>query len=203
MHFAILSSKAIIISRIFYKEKTMQTQSGTVVGVFENSREAQTALNELKRAGFQDEHVGVVSHDSGTGIRRTTETAKETAKDVANSPAAKGAATGAVVGAGAGGLWVLGIAAGVLPGIGPVIAGGILGSILASAAIGAATGGVACALIGMGVPEEESHYYENEFKSGRTVVTVRATGRAEEARAILRGAGAYDIETRPMVHSHV
>jgi hypothetical protein len=179
----------------------MDSQSGTVVGVFEHSLEAQTALNELKLAGFEDEYIGVASHDSGVGNRTVEESAKKSAKDLTDSPAAKSAATGAVLGAGAGGLWALGIAAGILPGIGPVIAGGLLASILASAGLGAATGGVAGALIGLGVPEEEANYYEGEFKSGRTIVTVKSVGRAEEARAILRGAGAYDIETRPLFHS--
>jgi hypothetical protein len=47
----------------------------------------------------------------------------------------------------------------------------------------------------------EPQFGENEFKSGRTVVTVKASSRADEARAILRGAGAYDIETHPAYHA--
>jgi hypothetical protein len=119
---------------------------------------------------------------------------------LADNSAGTGSLTGSVVGAGAGGLWALGIAAGILPGIGPVIAGGLLASILASAALGAAAGGVAGALIGLGISEEDASYYEGEFKAGRTVITVKAAGRFEEARSILREAGAYDVETRPALH---
>jgi hypothetical protein len=48
----------------------------------------------------------------------------------------------------------------------------------------------------MGIPEEDARYYETEFRSGRTLVTVQATGRANEALAILRRHGAYDATTR-------
>jgi hypothetical protein len=76
-----------------------------------------------------------------------------------------------------------------MPAIGPMVAGGILGSVLASAAAGAAAGTVAGALIGLGVSEEEAHYYQGEVESGRTVVTVRAGDRFVEAQNILRQYG--------------
>jgi uncharacterized protein (TIGR02271 family) len=47
----------------------------------------------------------------------------------------------------------------------------------------------------MGIPEEEAHWYEQEVKGGRTLVTVKADGRYDEAQALLRRHGAYDIET--------
>jgi hypothetical protein len=161
-----------------------------VVGVFDVPRNAQYSIQELRKAGFLDDNIGVVSH----GEEKYTEK-----KRSENSPGS-GAAAGSVVGAGAGGLWALGIAAGILPGIGPVIAGGLLASILASATLGAATGGVAGALIGLGVREDDAIHYENEFKAGRTVITVKAAGRFEEAQTILREAGAYDVETRSPLH---
>jgi hypothetical protein len=169
----------------------MDSHPITVVGVFEISRNAQHAIQELRKAGFLDDNIGVVSHGE--------ENFEE--KNNTESSVGAGAATGSVVGAGAGGLWALGIAAGILPGIGPVIAGGLLASILASAALGAATGGVAGALIGLGISEEDANYYDSEFKAGRTVITVKAAGRFVEARSILREAGAYDVETRPALHA--
>jgi len=96
---------------------------------------------------------------------------------------------------GVGGLWAVGIAAGVLPAIGPAIAGGILASILASAATGAVAGGVIGALLGIGVPEDEAKYYDEEFRSGRTIVTVRAENRFDEAQDVLRRHGAYDVNS--------
>jgi uncharacterized protein (TIGR02271 family) len=48
----------------------------------------------------------------------------------------------------------------------------------------------------MGVPEEHAKYYEGEAKAGKTLVTVRADGRYDDAQRILRDHGAYDIESR-------
>jgi uncharacterized protein (TIGR02271 family) len=159
----------------------------TVIGVFTDRQQAQRAVEDLHRAGFRDDRIGVVAHDTA-GTAATTAEAH-------GSHAGKGAAIGAAAGAGVGALWAVGIAAGLLPGIGPVIAGGMLASLLASAAGGAAAGGLAGALIGLGVPEEEARYYENEFHGGRTLVTVRAGERHDEAWAILTRHGAYNRTT--------
>ena len=48
----------------------------------------------------------------------------------------------------------------------------------------------------MGVPEEEARYYDEEFQAGRTLVTVKANARYQEAAAILRRHEAYDVESR-------
>jgi len=81
------------------------------------------------------------------------------------------------------------------PAVGPVIAGGTLAAFLANAAGGAALGTLAGSLIGAGVPEEEANYYNQEFEQGRTIVTVKTDGRNEEASAILRNNGAYDMHS--------
>ena len=99
-------------------------------------------------------------------------------------------------------LWAIGIAAGVLPAIGPVIAGGIWDRSW-PAGVGAAVGGLTGALIGMGIPEEEAHYYENEFRSGRTIVTVKADGRLDEVTRLFRRFGAYDAAKRHAAASEV
>ena len=80
----------------------------------------------------------------------------------------------------------LGVLAGVIPVVGPAIAGGTLGIILSNAAAGAGIAGSTGALIGAGAPEEEAEYYEGEFEAGRTIVTVTATGKADEVMAVLR-----------------
>jgi hypothetical protein len=75
------------------------------------------------------------------------------------------------------------------------VAGGTLVAILASAGTGAAIAGLAGALIGLGVPEDEANYYEREFKAGRTLVTVESDRRYDEALSILRNSGGYDMST--------
>ena len=62
-------------------------------------------------------------------------------------------------------------------------------ALLASAGAGATVGTVVGGLIGLGIPEDEAAYYEDELKGGRTLVTVHAEdsafGRAADAREIL------------------
>lgn len=154
----------------------------SVVGVFENHSQAQRAVDDLRRAGFREDQIGVATQDrSRTGTDDTTD----------DSNAGTGAVTGALAGAGLGAAWGIGILAGLLPAIGPVIAGGTLAAILASAGLGAAAAGIAGLLIGMGIPEEEANYYESEFQSGRTIVTVKAESRYDEAVTIVRRHGGH------------
>jgi hypothetical protein len=155
----------------------------TIVGVFHDRADAQKAVAALKQAAFTDDQIGVVSPGGDGG--------KAEAK---GTLAAEGALTGAAAGAGVGAVWALGIAAGILPGIGPAVAGGLLASVLASAAGGAIAAGIVGALIGLGIPEEEAKYYEAEFQSGRTIVTVRSA-RNVEAWDILLHHGAYRRDT--------
>ena len=162
----------------------------TVVGVFDDARMAQAAVEELRRVGFPEDMVGVVTR--GESVVKSGAKTAET-----GSHWEEGAAVGAAAGAGIGALWAVGMATIALPPILPaVLVSSWLVSILASAASGAAIAGLAGALVGLGLPEEEATYYEGEFKAGRTLVTVKAPGRYEEARDILRTFGAYDHANR-------
>jgi hypothetical protein len=167
-----------------------ETNQTVAVGVFRDRDEAQEAVRELKRQGFDEDHIGVAAkHDED--LPEGAEHHEE------GSKAGKGAGVGAATGLGVGGLWGLGIMAGALPGIGPAIAGGALASILSSAAAGAAAGGLIGALAGLGMSEDEAEYYDEEFKRGRIIVTVRADGRYGDARGTLQRFGAYDIHSEP------
>ena len=163
-------------------------QRSTVVGVFEDRRQVDTAVRELRQAGFREDQIGVA------GRRAEGETPEATTAEQGTHWEA-GAATGALAGAGLGGLVGLGIMAGVIPVIGPVIAGGTLAAILANVAGGAAIGGLVGALVGADIPEEEAQHYQSELEAGRTIVTVKADGRYDEAASILRRHGAYDMHT--------
>jgi len=164
-------------------------QRSTVVGVFEDRQQADRAVTELRQAGFSEGQIGVATRHSDASTDSSA-----TSDD--NSKWESGAITGVLAGAGLGGLVGLGVLAGVIPVLGPVIAGGTLATILANAAGGAALAGLAGALIGAGVPEDEANYYHGEFEAGRTIVTVHAGARVDEATAILRRHGAYDMQSR-------
>ena len=173
------------------------SQRSTVVGVFADRDQAERAIEELGRAGFRADQLGfavrrgeapVEGTHLGTG--EATDLGAETGTQAARE------FSGAITGGAIGGL--LGAAAAlVLPGIGAVAAAGILAAALAGAGVGAAAGGVLGALVSMDVPEEEARYYEREFQAGRPIVAVKADGRYQEALAILRRSGAYDMESRP------
>ena len=161
-----------------------RTESRTIVAVFPERSKAQQAVNELRKAGFHDDQIGVTSREG-----KLTSEADDTTGD---TYAAEAGAAGLATGAGVGALWGLAILSGFLPAIGPAIAGGTLAALLSSAAAGAAAAGLAGSLIGMGIPKDEAEYYETEFKSGRTIVTLQADGRAAEGLAILRRFGGYE-----------
>ncbi len=169
----------------------MMAQKSTIVGVFDDRLEADRAVDELRRSGFRDEQIGVaMRHDTGAVTSDGGAATDE-------SHTGSGAVTGVLTGLGLGALAGLGVLSGMIPVIGPAIAGGTLGIILSNAAVGAGVGGLVGALVGAGIPEDEAHYYQGEFEAGRTIVTVHADGRADEAMAIFRRHGAYDMSSRP------
>jgi hypothetical protein len=163
----------------------------TAVGVFVDQRQSQEAVADLKRAGFGDDQIGVVGRGPAAGP--TGEGAAAPGLDRATgSRLGEGTGTGAAVGASLGALWGIAIAVGLLLAVGTVFVGGTLMAVLASAGGGAVLGTVIGALIGLGVPLDEAGFYEEEFRAGRTLAAVRAGGRHDEGRDILRRHGGYD-----------
>jgi hypothetical protein len=161
-------------------------QRSTVVGVFEERALAERAADALRQAGFSDDDIGFAVRD---GARESIVT-----EDEETSNAGEGAVAGMVTGGLLGGVAAAAVSL-LIPGIGPVLGGGLLAATLSGAAAGAAAGGLLGALTGLGVSEEEARYYESEFQAGRTILTVRADGRTDEAVTIMRRHGGYDMET--------
>lgn len=56
--------------------------------------------------------------------------------------------------------------------------------------------GILDSLLGLGLPQNEADFYNSEFMAGRTVVTVNASDRQQEAYDILKRNGAYDANNR-------
>ena len=151
------------------------TTGRTVVGMFTNRPDAESAIRELKAAGFGEDRIGVAlqNRDEQRDLMETTGT-----------EAAEGAAKGAVSGGVVGG--VIGLLGSLLiPGVGPIVVGGVLASTLTGVGIGAATGGIIGALVSLGVPEGDAQHFDQGLRSGRTLVAVDAGQRTAEALAIL------------------
>jgi hypothetical protein len=165
------------------------TAGKTTVGVFATRAAADKAIADLRAAGYRDDEIGLVGKDA-SGKTVKIDGAGET-------NVGEGAAIGAAAGAAAGTAVGVGVLAGVIPVIGPVLALGTLGTILLNAAGGAAIAGLAGALVGWGIPEDDAKYYESEVQAGRYVVTVDRGARSDDPMAVLTRHGGYDRSTAP------
>ena len=158
----------------------------TVVGVFRDREQARDAIAALKGEGFPPEAISFVSPGPAE---------PELVQEDAGSNVAGGLLTGGVFGGLMG--WLLGMAALTIPGVGPFVAAGVLATTLTGAALGAGIGALAGALMDMGMEQDTANWYANEVRGGASLVTVRADGRGDEADAILRGMGAYEVAGTP------
>ncbi len=153
----------------------------TVLSTFADRQQAERAVDELRRKGFEKE-ISILAKDNENKGR------DQGAMDRGNN-LTSGTATGGVIG----GLAGLAVGAGALaiPGIGPLIAAGPIAGMLS----GAATGGVAGGLIDWGIPAERGKYYEGKIKEGRVLVSVHADDqKISDAEETLKRLGGQDVE---------
>jgi len=164
----------------------------TVVGSFDSISEAASAARDLRAAGFMDNDVSVIANNQ-------QRTSADPSVEVTEPNKISGTATGIVAGGALGG--AAGLAASLMglaiPGIGPILAAGPIAAALAGAGAGAVAGGLIGGLTDAGVSETHAEYYAEAVRRGGALVTVRADdARADEAEAIIRRHGAFDIEDR-------
>ncbi len=157
------------------------TESSTVIAVFDQRAQAESAIDDLWHAGFRHDQIGIASPGQPVTEAQTPTGARE---DTAAKGAATGAVTGGAVGAIAGTLVLT-----MVPGIGTVLAGGLLAGILGSTAAGAAVGSYLGPFVAMGFSEDQARQYHRELKAGRTLVAVQAGDRQAEAITILHSHG--------------
>src|ERR1022692_3769036 len=177
----------------------------TVAGVFRLYQMARDAAGALRRSGFSENQVNLLSPASSEDKIHTIPTSGT------EQPGVGGAIGGLLGGAlGVAGGLELGMAAAVLiPGVGPVLAFGLAGAALlgAGGAVGGAAlgnGAVGGAALGNaaddnsneGVPSDEIFFYEDALRQGRSVVLVLAGDDSEEQRAhkLLADAGAESLD---------
>lgn len=170
----------------------MEFKKGNTVvyGLFETRAALETAVNQLKTAGFLSSDISALLPSVGDTKEFVHE--KETK---APEGATTGAAGGAVIGGTLG--WLAGIGTLAIPGIGPFVAAGPILAGLAGAGIGGAVGGIAGALVGMGIPEYEAKRFESAVKEGGILLSVHA-GQGDwvnRAKEIFKQCGAHDISS--------
>ena len=167
----------------------------TAAGVFRLYQTARDAAGALRRSGFSENQVNLLSPASSEDKIHTIPTSGT------EQPGVGGAIGGLLGGAlGVAGGLELGMAAAVLiPGVGPVLAFGLAGAALlgAGGAVGgAALGNAADDNSNEGVPSDEIFFYEDALRQGRSVVLVLAGDDSEEQRAhkLLADAGAESLD---------
>lgn len=167
----------------------------TVVGYFDNFRQAENAVDELTRDGFRREDISIIANQEARRSTTRVSGSDKAGESDAGTGAAVGATTGAVVG-GAAGL-IASLAGLTIPVVGPILAAGPIVAMLSGAGVGAVAGGLIGALVNLGVPEEEARVYEEAVKRGGTLVTLKAEdARAQAAADIMNRHGAVDIKQR-------
>jgi hypothetical protein len=158
-----------------------------VTGLFRSRASAERAVEDLMHYGWSRDDISLLMSDATRGREFGLAMATK-----APEGAATGATIGGVLGAIAAGLVALGVIA--LPGIGLVAAGPIVAT-LAGLGAGAAAGGLTGALIGLGLPEHEARFYNEEIERGGILVGVYThDDRADQARKILDAAGAEKVK---------
>lgn len=178
-----------------------------LVGVFEEQRSVERAINMLQAGGFDPQHVSVVVKDKATADRITGMAdahSEQTSRAAEPEPermvgqvevdkvssASAGTAVGLSAGAAAGA--ALGLAAMAIPGVGPIMAAGPIAHALMGASVGAGAGAWAGSLTGMGIASNDADSYAGNLDEGRWLVAVR-TDRVDETVGILRNAGALNF----------
>ena len=157
-----------------------------VTGVFKTRASAERAIDDLVHYGFSRDDVSLLMSDATKGREFAMRMATK-----APEGAATGATIGGAIGAIAAGLVALGII--VVPGLALVAAGPVVAT-LAGLGAGAAAGGLTGALIGLGLPEHEAKFYNEEIEKGGMLVGVYThDDRVSQARKILDAAGAENV----------
>jgi hypothetical protein len=180
-----------------------------VFGIFSNKLQVDEAMDTLRLDGFRPADIAVLyPENSGS---------KDFAHDKATK-APEGAVTGIGVGALTGGAlgWLAGIGAFAIPELAPLAAAGpIVGAMAGAGALGT-LGGLAGALVGLGLPEYEAKRYEGRLKDAGILLSVHCDNPywVKRARTVLKSAGANGISAtaeakadfatsdRPMPRSH-
>jgi uncharacterized membrane protein len=162
------------------------SDKNSVVAIFDKHTQAEEAIQQLQKSGFDMKALSIVGKDYHTdeqvvGYYTTGDRMKFWGKN----------------GAFWGGMWGLlfGSAVFFVPGIGPLVAGGpIVGWIVAALTDAAIVGGVSAigaGLYSLGIPKQSVLQYETSVKAGKFMLVVHGT--TEEmtrAHEILSAAGA-------------
>ena len=168
-----------------------------ISGVFESRKDAEKAVDELRKAGIPDNRIGLVT--PGTDNNELEAGLPVTDTERPGMGKAMGAAVGGAMGAAGGATLGLAAASLAIPGVGPFLAFGMVGAALlgvVGATAGAAVGNEVEEQLGEGVPHEDIYLYEDALRHGRSVIVAytETDDESDKAEDILLGFGAMDLD---------
>ena len=169
------------------------SNTNTAVGVFHSHQEAEEAVRELEKSGFDMQKLSIIGKGFQTqehvvGYYNTGDRMKFWGQH--------GAFWGALWGT------LFGSAFFVLPGLGPILVAGPLVAAIVSAIEGAAVvGGISAlggALASVGIPENSLVQYESELKIGKFLLIVCGTDEEVERAKVRLDKAQLTVHAEPV-----
>lgn len=168
--------------------------SKTIVGIFDNYSSAEKTATQINENGLKTSDISILTKHPDNNLQTQTTLTNpnppNTNVNQIHDNVSDGVATGTVLGGLAG--LLMGIGTVVIPGLGIIAAAGPIVGLLS----GAVTGGVVGGMIDLGIPEDDSIYYESEIKSGKVFLSMNCSDEnIEKVSSILKNCGAVEIKT--------
>jgi uncharacterized membrane protein len=166
------------------------SDKNSAIAMFDQHQQAEDAVKQLQRAGFDMKKLSIVSkayqtEENVVGYYTTGERVKYWGAN----------------GAFWGGIWGLlfGSAFFLVPGVGPLfVAGSLVGAIVGALETAAVVGGLSAlgaALYSIGIPRKSILQYETSIKAGKYLLVVHGTpDEVTRAKTILSTSGASDTQ---------
>ncbi len=148
----------------------MMSEMNSVVAIFESHNQAEAAVRDLQKSGFDMKKLSIVGKDYHTDEQV-----------VGYYTAGDRVMYWGTLGAFWGGLWGLlfGSALFLIPGVGPLLVAGPLAGWIVGALEGVVVGGgfgaLGAALASIGIPENSILQYEASLKAGKFLLILHAT----------------------------
>jgi hypothetical protein len=182
-------------------EKNVAIEKNAAVAVFDSHTQAEKAVKELQRGGFDMKKLSIIgkgyeTEDHVIGYYNAGDRMKHWGK----------------LGAFWGGIWglLIGAAFLIIPGVGPVLVAGPFVAAIAAALEGAVVVGglsaIGAGLYSLGIPKNSVLRYESALKADKFLVAVHGTGdEVKKAQDILATAGSGDVAiySKPLVETPV
>lgn len=154
-----------------------ETRSNSVVAIYKSHAEAETAIKELQRSGFDMKHLSIVGRDYHTDENVA---GYYNAGDRMRAWGKAGAFWGGICGL------LFGSGLFLVPGVGPLLVAGplvawIVGGLETAVVVGGLSA-LGAGLYGLGIPKDSILQYETAVKAGKFMVIAHG-GTAETAHA--------------------